>query len=131
MTHIKKFGLLFINNSKFIKFNTDIDRNTDEQSCANMILKLALREEGFEWNINSVVKYLQGWADHMNENEFDGRTNHEIRHITDYIADYLISSNSLHIIRLSDRVEVSNEFRRDVCSSIERILTKSIEKGFN
>jgi hypothetical protein len=51
MTHIKKFGLLFINNSKFIKFNTDIDRNTDEQ-CANMILKLALREEGFEWNIN-------------------------------------------------------------------------------
>jgi hypothetical protein len=127
MRYIKKFGLLFINNDKFVKFNTDVEKNTDEESCANMILKLALREDGFEWNVSSVVNYLQAWADHINESE--GGTDYEISHITDYVSDHLVYANSLHIIRLSDKIEVSSDFKQEVYNIIERILTKSIEKG--
>lgn len=121
-----KFALLYIGSGKLVQFYTDNDKHSDEKSCANILLRLALKEDGKEFNMSSMKLFLEEYAEYMNENLFDDREDHTASDITDYVADNIVHCNAPHIISIKNRTQVSNEFSSAVCIELKRMLDKSL-----
>lgn len=123
-----KFGLLYINSGKLVKFYTDESKHSDERSVANIMIKRVITEEGFEYSWKGIKSWLHDYADFMNEDMFDDRDDHTPEQLTSYIADHLVYSNAPHIIRLETSSEVDFEFKNSVLYEMERILDKALTK---
>lgn len=123
-----KFGLLYINSGKLVKFYTDESKHSDERSVANIMIKRVITEEGFEYSWKGIKSWLHDYADFMNEDMFDDRDDHTPEQLTSYIADHLVYSNAPHIIRLDTSSEVDFEFKNSVLYEMERILDKALTK---
>ena len=123
-----KFGLLYINSGKLVKFYTDESKHSDERSVANIMIKRVITEEGFEYSWKGIKSWLHDYADFMNEDMFDDRDDHTPEQLTSYIVDHLVYSNAPHIIRLDTSSEVDFEFKNSVLYEMERILDKALTK---
>jgi hypothetical protein len=121
-----KFGLFYAGSGKLVEFYTDNSKHSDEKSVANMLLKSVLKEENKAFNWGNIQKYLFEYAEYMNESGFDERFDHTPEEITSYVADNIVYCNAPHIIRMSTKKEVSNDFRQNVAVEIELMLDKAL-----
>lgn len=121
-----KFGLLYIGSGQLVKFYTNESKHTDEKSVANVMLARILKEEGYEFSMKGIKKYLEDFAEYMNDDMFDDRDDHTAEQLTSYVADHLVYSNAPHIIRLSTSSEVNHDFKYKVMNEIERMFDKSL-----
>jgi len=95
------------------------------EGVGGIILIKAMRAEGFTaFNTDARLEYLTSWAEFMNENE-ESEDNTPIG-VIDHVADHLVSSN-MHIIRLSNSTQISDEERDVVRKAIEYKLNDSFK----
>ena len=103
------FGLIGDTNIRFR------ERMTLKQ-LGHKIVKMKMRED----NDKTVLSYLIGWADCLEDLSDDGEKFNPL-YIADYIADHLTHSN-IHIINLDTRCQISSEERDEVSDSIVYLL---------
>lgn len=121
-----KFGLFYIGSGQLVKFYTNESKHTDEKSVANVLVARILKEEGYEFSMKGIRKYLEDYAEYMNDDMFDDRDDHTAEQLTSYVADHLVYCNAPHIIRLSVSAEVNSEFKNKVMNEIEKMFDKSL-----
>lgn len=103
------FGLIGDTNIRFRKRMT-------LKELGHKIVKMKMRED----NDKTVLSYLIGWADCLEDLSDDGEKFNPL-YIADYIADHLTHSN-IHIINLDTRCQISSGERDEVQTSIIYLL---------
>ena len=91
-----------------------------------MLIKTVLRDDHKKFTWADLRQYLIEYADCMNEEYFDDREDHTPEGITCYVADNIVYSNAPHVIRMSTKQEVDNDFRQAVALEIELMLDKAV-----
>jgi hypothetical protein len=118
---MRTFDLLFTGSGRYVKTKAET-----LQQVANVLLNRALREEGFEKSTEGIVALLKSECEHMNDNQYDDRTDWTIEEITDMFADALVYNNAPHIINSATRKEIDNRDRKVVAQHIYSRLERNV-----
>ena len=107
-------GILYIG-EVFLRVPND----TTPLNVGKVILKRAMREEGYKFNTTGRALWLQSWADELNERE-DSELNTP-SNVIYHAVDMLLYSNAPHVIGINS-VQVSSEYMDEVSNELISLL---------
>jgi len=108
-------GILYIG-EVFVRVPNDIS----PIGIGKIILRRAMYEENYRFNITGRTQWLQSWADELNERE-ECESN-SVSSVIEYAVDMLLYSNAPHVIGINNS-QVPSEYMREVERELIDLLT--------
>lgn len=119
---MRKLEILFMDKGSLVKFTK---MSQTPKNAAIAILRYKMRDDGHtKFDSEEIFRYIKGWNEHLDE--IEGQET-DIQTVIDHMADMLVYASGVHIIG-SGKTEVSNDFKSETCTQLERILFQTVEK---